>query len=176
MLHSITECLGVVQFVAASRVPNACCIIMEYAPHGSVRAFLHKSEPRSIPLKTIATMALDVARGMEYLHSQGVVHRDLKSENLVLTEDLHVKLTDFGVGCLESQCDLLKADTGTYRWMAPEMINHKHTSKKVDVYSFGIVLWELVTGLVPFEEMTPVQAAYAVVHKVRSVPVYGKTY
>jgi serine/threonine protein kinase len=131
-----------------------------------LRAYLHKSENGPIPTETIVCMALDVACGMEYLHSQGVVHRDLKSENLVLTEDLHVKLTDFGVGCLETECDARIDDTGTYRWMAPEMISHKHYSKKVDVYSFGVVLWELVTGQLPFEEMTPVQVAYAVVHKV----------
>ncbi len=142
------------------------CIVMEYLPGGSLRSFLEKNNPGSIPLKTVVMMALDVARGMTYLHSQGVVHRDLKSDNLVLTKELHVKLADFGVGCQESQCDLFNADLGTYRWMAPEMIKHKHYSKKVDVYSFGIVLSELVTGLVPFHDMTPVQAAFAVVNKV----------
>lgn len=156
---------NIVQFVAASWKPPVCCLIMEYVPGGSLRAFLRKYEPGSIPVKTIISMALDVALGMEYLHSQGIVHRDLKSENLVLTDNLHLKLTDFGVGCLETECDLRSADTGTYRWMAPEMISHKHYSKKVDVYSFGIVLWELVTGLLPFQNMTPVQVAYAVVNK-----------
>ncbi|KAG0563697.1 hypothetical protein M758_8G050300 [Ceratodon purpureus] len=156
---------NIVKFMAASWKPPVCCLIMEYVPGGSLRAFLHRNESGSLPMKTILSMALDVANGMEYLHSQGVVHRDLKSENLVLTEDLHLKLTDFGVGCLETECDLRSADTGTYRWMAPEMISHKHYSKKVDVYSFGIVLWELVTGLLPFEDMTPVQVAYAVVNK-----------
>ena len=159
-------CFFCLQFVAASWKPPVCCTIMEYVPSGSLRAFLHKSENGPIPTETIVCMALDVARGMEYLHTQGVVHRDLKSENLVLTEDLRVKLTDFGVGCLETECDARIDDTGTYRWMAPEMISHKHYSKKVDVYSFGVVLWELVTGQLPFEEMTPVQVAYAVVHKV----------
>ncbi|KAG0557002.1 hypothetical protein M758_11G091500 [Ceratodon purpureus] len=156
---------NIVKFVAASWKPPVCCLIMEYVPGGSLRAFLRKLEKGSMPMKTILSMALDVALGMEYLHSQGVVHRDLKSENLVLTEDLHIKLTDFGVGCLETECDQRSADTGTYRWMAPEMISHKHYSKKVDVYSFGIVLWELVTGLLPFQNMTPVQVAYAVVNK-----------
>lgn len=156
---------NIVKFMAASWKPPVCCLIMEYVPGGSLRAFLHRNESGSLSIKTILSMALDVAMGMEYLHSQGVVHRDLKSENLVLTEDLHLKLTDFGVGCLETECDLRSADTGTYRWMAPEMISHKHYSKKVDVYSFGIVLWELVTGEVPFQDMTPVQVAYAVVNK-----------
>ncbi|XP_024401687.1 serine/threonine/tyrosine-protein kinase HT1 [Physcomitrium patens] len=162
---------NIVTFVAASWKPPVCVLIMEYVPGGSLRAFLHKNESGSLPYKIVLSMALDVARGMEYLHSQGVVHRDLKSENIVLTEDLHLKLTDFGVGCLETECDSKNADTGTYRWMAPEMISHKHYSKKVDVYSFGIVLWELVTGLVPYPDMTPVQVAYAVVNKNLRPPV-----
>lgn len=162
---------SIVKFMAASWKPPVCCLIMEYVPGGSLRAFLHRNESGSLPMKTVLSMALDVAMGMEYLHSQGVVHRDLKSENLVLTEDLHLKLTDFGVGCLETECDSRSADTGTYRWMAPEMISHKHYSKKVDVYSFGVVLWELVTGEVPFQDMTPVQVAYAVVNKNARPPI-----
>jgi serine/threonine protein kinase len=161
---------NIVQFVAASWKPPVCCLIMEYVPGGSLRAFLRK-QSGPMPMKSILSMALDVALGMEYLHSQGVVHRDLKSENLVLTDDLHLKLTDFGVGCLETECDMRSAETGTLRWMAPEMISHKHYSKKVDVYSFGIVLWELVTGLLPFQNMTPVQVAYAVVNKNLRPPI-----
>lgn len=163
---------NIVQFVAASWKPPVCCLIMEYVPCGSLRAFLRKSG--SVSMKTTVSMALDVALGMEYLHSQGVVHRDLKSENLVLTDNLRLKLTDFGVGCLETECDVRRDDTGTFRWMAPEMISHQHYSKKVDVYSFGIVLWELVTGLLPFQNMTPVQVAYAVVNKNLRPPIPDK--
>ncbi|PPR85582.1 hypothetical protein GOBAR_AA35109 [Gossypium barbadense] len=102
---------------------------------------------------------------MQYLHSQGILHRDLKSENLLLGEDMCVKVADFGISCLESQCGSAKGFTGTYRWMAPEMIKEKHHTKKVDVYSFGIVLWELLTALTPFDNMTPEQAAFAVCQK-----------
>ena len=57
-------------------------------------------------------------------------------------------------------------DPGTYRWMAPEMIKRKSYGRKVDVYSFGLILWEMVTGTIPYEDMTPIQAAFAVVNKV----------
>ncbi|KAK9926895.1 hypothetical protein M0R45_024103 [Rubus argutus] len=106
----------------------------------------------------------------EYL-SGGILHRDLKSENLLLGEDMSVKVADFGISCLESQCGSAKGFTGTYRWMAPEMIKEKHHTKKVDVYSFGIVLWELLTALTPFDNMTPEQAAFAVSQKNARPPL-----
>ncbi|GMP33720.1 hypothetical protein CsSME_00006916 [Camellia sinensis var. sinensis] len=108
---------------------------------------------------------------MQYLHSLGILHRDLKSENLLLGEDMCVKVADFGISCLESQCGSAKGFTSTYRWMAPEMIKEKHHTKKVDVYSFGIVLWELLTALTPFDNMTPEQAAFAVCQKNARPPL-----
>eukprot|EP00249_Psilotum_nudum_P020785 c27846_g1_i1 orf=146-796(+) len=138
---------------------------MEYLSGGSLRAFLSKKNAESRPLKQVVGMAIDIASGMEYLHTKGVIHRDLKTENLILSEDFHVKVIDFGVACYESQCDYMDDDPGTYRWMAPEMICRKHYNRKVDVYSFGIILWELLSGRLPFEDMSAVQAAFATVHK-----------
>lgn len=151
--------------MAACRRPPVFCVITEYLSGGSLRSFLHKREPGSVSPKEFVSIALDIARGMEYLHSQGVIHRDLKSENLLFTGDMCLKVVDFGIACEEINCDYLNEDRGTYRWMAPEVINHKPHNRKADVYSFGIVLWEIITGRAPYEDITPVQAAFAVVHK-----------
>ncbi|RZC79717.1 hypothetical protein C5167_042293 [Papaver somniferum] len=162
---------NIVTFVAACKKPPVFCIIMEYLAGGSLKKYLHQQEPHSVPLDLVLKFALDIARGMHYLHNQGILHRDLKSENLLLGEDMCVKVADFGISCLESQCGSGKGFTGTYRWMAPEMIKDKHHTKKVDVYSFGIVLWELLTALTPFQDMTPEQAAFAVSRKNARPPL-----
>ncbi|KAL0442994.1 UNVERIFIED_CONTAM: Serine/threonine/tyrosine-protein kinase HT1 [Sesamum latifolium] len=161
---------NIVQFIAACRKPPVYCIITEYMSQGTLRMYLNKKEPYSLSIETILRLALDISRGMEYLHSQGVIHRDLKS-NLLLNDEMRVKVADFGTSCLETQCREAKGNMGTYRWMAPEMIKEKPYTRKVDVYSFGIVLWELTTALLPFQGMTPVQAAFAVAEKNERPPL-----
>lgn len=99
-------------------------------------------------------------QGMNYLHLCSIMHRDLKSGNVLLDAHGTVKISDFGLSCVleigHASADLT-AETGTYRWMAPEVIRHEPYSTKADVYSFGVVLWEMITKDQPFRGMTPIQ-------------------
>ncbi|GMH26941.1 hypothetical protein Nepgr_028784 [Nepenthes gracilis] len=156
---------NVIKFMAACRKPLVYCVVTEYLALGSLRAHLHKLEHKLLPLTKLITASLEIARGMEYVHSQGIIHRDLKPENILIDEGFHMKIADFGTACEEANCDHFSDDPGTYRWMAPEMIKHKPYGRKVDVYSFGLILWEMVAGSIPYEDMNPIQAAYAVVNK-----------
>ncbi|KAJ4980868.1 hypothetical protein NE237_031705 [Protea cynaroides] len=156
---------NVIKLVAAIKNPPVFCVITKYLSGGSLRAFLHKLEHKSLPLPKLVAIALEIARGMEYIHSQGIIHRDLKPENILLDDDSHLKVADFGIACEEAYCDSLVEDQGTFRWMAPELIRHKAYGRKVDVYSFGLILWEMLAGTIPYEDMIPVQVAYAVVNK-----------
>ncbi|XP_073030429.1 serine/threonine/tyrosine-protein kinase HT1-like [Primulina eburnea] len=156
---------NIIKLVGACRKPLVFCIVTEYLAEGSLRAYLHKLEHKSLPFQKLISMALDIARGMEYIHSHGVIHRDLKPENVLINKDFRLKVADFGIACEEAYCDLLADDPGTYRWMAPEMIKRKHYGQKIDVYGFGLILWEFVAGTIPYEDMTPIQAAFAVVNK-----------
>lgn len=156
---------NVIKFVGACKKPPVYCIMTEYLAEGSLRAYLHKLDQKSLPLEKIMSIATDIAHAMEYIHSHGVIHRDLKPENVLIDENFHLKIADFGIACEEAYCDLLADDPGTYRWMAPEMIKKKSYGRKVDVYSFGLILWELVAGTIPYEDMNPIQAAFAVVNK-----------
>ncbi|CAK9141256.1 unnamed protein product [Ilex paraguariensis] len=110
------------QFVAARRKSNVYCVIIEYLLEGSLRAFLHKLEQKSLPLQELTTLALDIACGMEYIHSQGVFHMNLISENILINQEFQLKIADFGIACEEVYRDLLADDPGNYRWMPPEMI------------------------------------------------------
>lgn len=110
---------NIVRFIGACRKPMVWCIVTEYAKGGSVRQFLMKRQNRSVPLKLAIRQALDVARGMAYVHGFGLIHRDLKSDNLLIFSDKSIKIADFGVARIEVQTEGMTPETGTYRWMAP---------------------------------------------------------
>ncbi|XP_066311357.1 serine/threonine/tyrosine-protein kinase HT1-like [Miscanthus floridulus] len=151
--------------VGACSSPPAFCVITEFLSGGSLGAFLHKLDHKALPLDKIISISLDIARGMAYIHSEGVVHRDVKPDNIIFDEEFSAKIVDFGVACEEDHCEPLANDTGTFRWMAPEMMKHKAYGRKVDVYSFGLILWQMFSGTIPYEELNPFQAAFAVFDK-----------
>ncbi|KAL6226960.1 hypothetical protein ACLB2K_000919 [Fragaria x ananassa] len=155
---------NVVQFIGACTQPPNICIVTEFMSRGSVYDFLHKQKG-VFKLPSLLKVAIDVSKGMNYLHQNNIVHRDLKTANLLMDEHEVVKVADFGVARVQAQSGVMTAETGTYRWMAPEVIEHKPYDHKADVFSFGIVLWELLTGQLPYSFLTPLQAAVGVVQK-----------
>ncbi|XP_077246744.1 serine/threonine-protein kinase STY46-like isoform X2 [Tasmannia lanceolata] len=155
---------NVVQFIGACTKPPSLCIVTEYMSGGSVYDFLHKQKG-VFKLPSLIKVAIDVSKGMNYLHQNNIIHRDLKAANLLMDENEVVKVADFGVARVQAQSGVMTAETGTYRWMAPEVIEHKQYDHKADVFSFGIVLWELLTGKLPYDYLTPLQAAVGVVQK-----------
>ncbi|CAI0474786.1 unnamed protein product [Linum tenue] len=164
---------NLVKFIGACKDP-LMAIVTELLPGMSLRKFLFSIRPNKLELPLALSFALDIARAMECLHANGIIHRDLKPDNLLLTADQKsVKLADFGLAREETVTEMMTAETGTYRWMAPELYStvtlrqgeKKHYNNKVDVYSFAIVLWELLTNRMPFEGMSNLQAAYVAAFK-----------
>lgn len=125
------------------------CIITEWMPNGSLYQALHENRMPDPTMRSIA--AFDIARGMQYLHAHQIVHRDLKSLNVLLDSNYHIRICDFGFSRHASNEQQMTSNIGTPHWMAPEILDvtHNYTSK-VDVYAYGIVLWELVTSLTPY--------------------------
>ncbi|XP_031400791.1 serine/threonine-protein kinase STY17-like isoform X2 [Punica granatum] len=156
---------NVVQFIGACTRPPRLCIVTEFMSRGSVYDFLHKQKG-VFKLPALLKVAIDVSKGMNYLHQNNIIHRDLKSANLLMDENEVVKVADFGVArVITAESGVMTAETGTYRWMAPEVIGHKKYDHKADVFSFGVLLWELLTGELPYAYLTPLQAAVGVVQK-----------
>jgi serine/threonine protein phosphatase PrpC/tRNA A-37 threonylcarbamoyl transferase component Bud32 len=145
-------------------------MILEYQGGGSLDQLLHATtDDHGDPSRDVLQPCLvkrivaEVAAGLSYLHTNGIIHRDVKSANVLLDEANHAKLTDFGVSTrLGRPSENYTAETGTYRNMAPEVILHKPYGAKCDVYSYAILLWECLHRQVPFAGLAPLQAAFAV--------------
>ncbi|KAA0044222.1 serine/threonine-protein kinase HT1 [Cucumis melo var. makuwa] len=172
---------NLVKFIGACKEP-LMVIVTELLPGMSLRKYLMNNRKQQLDPRMAINFALDVARAMDCLHANGIIHRDLKPDNLLLTANQRsVKLADFGLAREESVTEMMTAETGTYRWMAPELYStvtlrqgeKKHYNNKVDVYSFGIVLWELLTNRMPFEGMSNLQAAYAAAFKQERPSIPG---
>ncbi|XP_027363160.1 serine/threonine-protein kinase STY46-like isoform X2 [Abrus precatorius] len=164
---------NVVRFIGACTNCPHLCIVTEYMPGGSLYDYLHKNH-NVLELSQLLKFAVDVCKGMEYLHGNNIIHRDLKTANLLMDTHNVVKVADFGVARFLNQGGVMTAETGTYRWMAPEVINHQPYDQKADVFSFSIVLWELMTAKVPYDTMTPLQAALGVRQGLRpELPKHG---
>lgn len=117
-----------------------------------------------LPMSQVLQIARDVALAMSFLHRNGMIHRDLKSANILLDRVGNAVVGDFGVARLKTERGEMTKEVGTYRWMAPEAFGTSAwpVTHRSDVYSYGIVLWEMVTGGIPFADYSPLQAAVAV--------------
>ncbi|XP_011003793.1 PREDICTED: serine/threonine-protein kinase EDR1-like isoform X2 [Populus euphratica] len=164
---------NVVLFMGAVTRPPNLSIITEFLPRGSLYRILHRPQCQ-IDEKRRIRMALDVARGMNCLHASmpTIVHRDLKSPNLLVDKNWTVKVCDFGLSRLKHNTFLSsKSTAGTPEWMAPEVLRNEPSNEKCDVYSFGIILWELATIRLPWSGMNPMQVVGAVGFQNRSLEI-----
>lgn len=131
--------------------------VTEFMVNGSLKQFLQKKD-RTIDRRKRLIIAMDSAFGMEYLHGKNIVHFDLKCENLLVNmRDPHrpvCKIGDLGLSKVKQHTLVSGGVRGTLPWMAPELLSGKtKVTEKIDVYSFGIVMWELLTGDEPYGDM-----------------------
>ena len=146
-------------------------LVMEYVPGHTVRDVLrtHGALP---PAQALAIID-PVLQALAAAHRAGYIHRDVKPENVLISEDGRVKVTDFGLARAIEGADSGKTHgllLGTVAYLSPEQVEHDRTDARSDVYSAGILLFELVTGQVPFTASAPMQVAYRHVHEDVPVP------
>ncbi|KAI4320462.1 hypothetical protein MLD38_033939 [Melastoma candidum] len=145
---------------------NVCCVVVEYCPGGALKSYLIKNRRRKLAFKVVMQLALDLARGLGYLHSKKIVHRDVKTENMLLDKARTVKIADFGVARMEaSNPHDMTGETGTLGYMAPEVLNGNPYNRKCDVYSFGICLWEIYCCDMPYPDLSFSEVTSAVVRQ-----------
>ncbi|XP_059448205.1 serine/threonine-protein kinase STY13-like [Corylus avellana] len=145
---------------------NGACVLIEYLPRGTLKSYLIKNMGRKLPFKIVIRLALDLARGLDYLHSMKVVHRDIKTENMLLDKNLTLKITDFGVARFQAMNpNEMTGNTGTPGYMAPEVMENEPYDRKCDVYSFGICLWEIYCCDMPYAQIRSSDLASSVLYQ-----------
>jgi eukaryotic-like serine/threonine-protein kinase len=153
---------NIVRFLAVGRFRGTSYIAMEFIQGDTLDKVLLERGP--LPWREVVEMAIQIADALHYAHEHGVVHRDLKPSNLMVTADGKIKLTDFGIAKdLDATALTATGRTlGTAAYMSPEQIRGTPpVSHKTDLYSFGVVLHQMLAGRTPFEGTTPVVLMHA---------------
>ncbi|XP_041056556.1 mitogen-activated protein kinase kinase kinase 20-like isoform X1 [Carcharodon carcharias] len=164
---SVLSHRNIIQFYGAVLESPNYGIVTEYAPGGSLYDYLSSAKGEEMDMDQIMTWATDIAKGMHYLHMDApvkVIHRDLKSRNVVIAADRALKICDFGASRFHSHTTHMSL-VGTFPWMAPEVIQSLPVSETCDTFSYGVVLWEMLTREVPFKGLEGLQVAWLVVEK-----------
>ncbi|KAG0252453.1 hypothetical protein DFQ27_008070 [Actinomortierella ambigua] len=154
---NILQCLAdrhIIQFYGTTYHEGQLVLIMDYAEGGSLHRAIEARLIADWPMKT--RIAQEVVRGLAYIHQKDILHRDLKSMNVLLTRHMEVKLCDFGLATVKvrSASKSTSSAKGTTRWMAPELFTARPKySTKSDMFALGVVMWELAADCtVPFRE------------------------
>ncbi|KAK1879566.1 Mitogen-activated protein kinase kinase kinase 20 [Dissostichus eleginoides] len=164
---SVLSHKNIIQFYGAVLESPNYGIITEFASGGSLYEYLSSEQSEEMDMEQIMTWAIQIAKGIHYLHAEApvkVIHRDLKSRNVVMTADRTLKICDFGASKFLSHTTHMTV-VGTFPWMAPEVIQSLPVSETCDTYSYGVVLWEMLTREVPFKGFEGLQVAWLVVEK-----------
>jgi|GEM_PF-15330 len=145
-------------------------IIMEYVSGGSLDEYLRKKKVLSP--QEVVKIGIQICRALDYAHERGIIHRDIKPQNILLTDDKKVKVGDFGIARAISSRTLTEVGEilGSVYYFSPEQAQGKPSDKETDIYSLGVVLYQLITGQVPFTGESIIEIALKHVKEIPKKP------
>jgi len=153
ILQFITNSDFIVNFHACFQAPKHLCFVMEYLPGGDLYTLLERQRHNVISECSARYFTAEIVLGLEYLHRNNIIYRDLKLEHIMFDATGHIKLIDFGFSkILTKETAKTKTELGSPSYLAPEVIKGKEYSFSVDWWALGILLHEMVLGYTPFEE------------------------
>eukprot|EP00002_Diphylleia_rotans_P009051 TRINITY_DN1906_c0_g1_i6.p1 TRINITY_DN1906_c0_g1~~TRINITY_DN1906_c0_g1_i6.p1 ORF type:complete len:617 (-),score=115.92 TRINITY_DN1906_c0_g1_i6:770-2620(-) len=154
---------NIILFMGVIMDEQHLCIVTEYMGKGSLHDVLH-SPNQVMNWHLILSIAMDGARGVQYLHNfrPVIIHRDLKSHNLLVDDQYNIKVCDFGLSKFKAEDRTMTVVIGTIQWTAPEIVRDEKYTEKADIYSFGIILWELLARDTPYRDLNHLEIAIAV--------------
>src|SRR5580704_4534341 len=144
-------------------------LVLEYLPGGTLEDFMqkYKAGDQKVEVEQVVAIALGIAEGLAHAHRNGIVHRDIKPANILFSADGLPKITDFGISKFREAPDLTKTGRvmGTAGYMAPEQAQGTDVDSRADIFSFGAVLFEMLTGEKPFQADSVPTLLYKIVHE-----------
>ncbi len=138
---------------------NMRCIVMEYIDGITLKEYMEEQRP--LGWKETVHFILQILKALSHAHSKGIVHRDIKPQNVMLLSDAKIKITDFGIArfARSESHTLTDRAIGSVHYISPEQARGDHTDQRADIYSIGVMLYEMLTGQLPFDADSPVSVA-----------------
>jgi len=157
---------NIVNYINSYLVDDKLWVVMEFMAAGCLTEVLNQYAAVRLSERHIATICLETIKGLQYMHSLNCIHRDIKSDNILLGATGEVKLADFGYAAQLTQNKGVRTTVvGTPYWMSPELIHGNNYDTKVDIWSLGIMCMEMAEGEPPYIDLTPLRALFMITTK-----------